>query len=209
MKSFDRRLKDRVGSNSFVREFVLQFEAYNDSLQKFLQQHDLAAAVSALQLDHLAFKCKDADHYRSVMTSLLQDKRVLEIFEIAMPDKRRISAVIFGEAPLVGVLWDPAAHPGIENCRLLEIIEPRPERVGADVVGIDHIEVLVKSEDELRTWEARLKRLAIACEIESNPRHKWLSAPLRPRRSELEFTNVPFMHIVKDELAAGHAVRLR
>lgn len=193
----------------FTQQLAVQFVPYNAALRAFLRRHSLAKSIHELRLDHIAFKCADTAHYASICRGLLDDNNVRTVYEMTMPGEGRRIAAAALQTPLAAHALDPLWHPDMSQCQLIEIIEPRPERVGKDAVGIDHSEVLVDTALDLHLWSNRLQALSIDWMLESNPKHDWLSVPLDARGWELELTNVPFMHIIRDALLADHATTLK
>lgn len=100
-----------------MREFTLQITEYAEALQAFRTEHDLPAEWFAVP-DHLAVKCAGSADYESTIQTWLP--LAAELSYVYLNDRRLATARLLG--PLtVGEFGD---------IEWLEIMEPRPEKVG-------------------------------------------------------------------------------
>lgn len=139
--------------------------------------------------DHIAFKAYDKEQYQAMMnatrgysvrqTVCAQGGRVLGTTELSDP----IGLGVFGE-----IDW-------------VEIMEPRPEKVGKDPVGLDHVEFCFGDFD---TVTRVLGLRAILFERQQNESHAWVS--FFADGIEVKLNDGDLATVVADELEDGRAV---
>src|SRR5690349_1913904 len=109
--------------------FSTKLAEYASALERFRKESDLPEEWFAVP-DHLAIKCADpADYERTVQEWL----SYADSLSYARLNNRRLASANLSEPILVGVNG---------QVTWVEIMEPRPEKVGKDPVGIDHMEFL-------------------------------------------------------------------
>jgi len=159
-------------------------KAYGEVLEKFCLEHELPSEWFA-HPDHLAVKCADRDHYRSVV-------------EQAKPYSREMTEVpLNGRFLATAKLADMLSLGKYGEIDWLEIMEPRPEMVGVDVVGVDHAEFYF-ADFETVIDELDIKNISFECQ--SNPAHAWVSFQIADNL-ELKLNDAPLDDVVEHELA--------
>jgi|GEM_PF-1946222 len=137
--------------------------------------------------DHIAVKCSDTSHYESERA--VASEECVELTEIAMQG-RRIATVEFRRA--IGM-------KPFGLIRLVELMEPRPEKVGHDAVGIDHVEF---SHPQMSAFADVLKSSAVRYEEQSNESHNWVSFELNDGL-EVKLNDLSLADTIEAELARG------
>lgn len=117
-----------------IRKFV-------DELVGFRDQHKLSELFSS-RVDHLAIKMADSNDYERCVKDILS---ICSLMTEAQLNNRRIAtAKLEKKVNLTG------SSQSLSSVEYLEIMEPRPEKVGKDLVGIDHCEIDIESFPQLR-----------------------------------------------------------
>jgi predicted metalloenzyme YecM len=140
--------------------------------------------------DHVAVKCADARHFETTAQAWLPRARQASYVEL---NGRRLASFELAEPIVVGelgsVMW-------------LEVMEPRPERVGNDFVGLEHSEFLFP---DFVAAEQVLRAKAVPYEPQSNPNHSWLNIALNAEGQELKLNNRLLAETVASEEREGRA----
>lgn len=171
--------------------FHKQVADYATALQKFRTDNDLPSEWFA-QPDHLAIKCAGPVDYEQTVQNWLPQAASLSYAPL---NNRRLASVRLSQPLVVGnngaVEW-------------LEIMEPRPEKVGKDPVGIDHMEFLFADFEAASTV---LRAKNIPFEQEQNPLHEWLS--IFAYGHEFKLNNSVLAQIVATNIKTGDATVLK
>jgi predicted metalloenzyme YecM len=173
-----------------MTSFQTQCKVYADILRDFLVEH---AALRG-SVDHIAYKCKDAQEFDGVIAEWLPN--VAQCHYIILNNRRLASARFTVPIDLAGV--GPVAW--------LEIMEPRPSKVGQDFVGVEHAEIVV---EDLERIAALCDEKKIAYTRYSNPRHSAVVVSLSPQGHEIKFTDSSIADIVVDQHQAGESYTLK
>ncbi len=88
------------------------------------------------------------------------------------------------------------------NISWVEVMEPRPEKLGKDVIGLEHMEFYYPDFDEVREV---LQANDISFVEESNPGHQWINIVISDQGQELKLNNRPLAVIVEEEIENGVA----
>lgn len=142
--------------------------------------------------DHVAIKCADGAEYEAEMQAWLP--------EAAQAQSVPLNGRLLGSLRLL----QPLKTSGLGQVEWLEVMEPRPEKVGVDPVGIDHMEFCFGD------FDAAAKALGekgIAYDSQENPGHKWLS--IMADGHEFKLTDKSLADVVASELASGTATALK
>ncbi len=129
----------------------------------------------------MAIKAEDThqfDDYLGIFSPLSESMSYIE-----MNDRRLATAELI----------NPLEFQTIGECRTLEIMEPRPEKVGMDIVGFEHIEMY---HEPLEKIEETLKAKNIPYEFTSNPEHRALVVVINDKGQEIKFTDKSLAQIV-------------
>lgn len=170
-------------------EYEEEIDLYAKILQDFIDQYELPESWFAFP-DHIAIKCADALSYEYTLQELLADAQ--QVSEVNM-DGRRLAALLLSSALPVG------SHG---NVSWVEIMEPRPEKLGKGLVGIEHMEFSYPDSNAIREV---LEANGIRFTEQSNPGHQWINIVLNDTGQELKLNNLPLRDIVEKELADGTA----
>jgi len=170
--------------------FHKELDIYLKSVSHFMYMNYLPESWFT-KPDHIAIKAKDAAAY-DAHVEFWKTKAVRNrICEIKL-NGRRLGTVKLKEPMSVGpfglISW-------------LELMEPRPEKVGKDKVGIDHMEFYFPDFDEVLMI---LKDRVIKAKKEKNPSHSWISVELHDGQ-ELKINDWPLAKIIPEEIKAGKA----
>ena len=140
------------------------------------------------QPDHIAFKFAGAADFEEGMNSIAVDTDSLSY--IKLDDRRLASARLLA----------PVAFGSFGEIWWVELMEPRPEKVGKDVVGPDHIEFYYPNFEEVAQ---KLGAEGIRYDYQENPNHAWLSFWLQPSEFEIKLNNGTMAKMVAREEADG------
>lgn len=109
------------------RTINTQIFAYGEMLRDFVDEYNLPEEWFMLP-DHIAFKCRNADHFD-------------EIIRLANDDAEQLVVVNLEGRNIASALLDnPVYVESFGSVEWLEIIQPRIEKQGEDLVGIEHLE---------------------------------------------------------------------
>ena len=164
---------------------------YTQSRSQFLESHDLDHPQSA---DHLAIKVADSADYDAQLPQLL---KMLSSAQYVNLNNRRICT---------GKLITPITLPGFSQTNFLEILEPRPSKVGTGVVGLEHVEFLVPDLDSVKS---ALVAKNILPEFHDNGHHRSLIVKFNNLGQELVYTNTPLEQVLVEEQKNGLITRLK
>lgn len=170
-------------------EYEEEIERFAASLSAFIEQYELPDEWFKTP-DHIAIKCADALDYVFRMEELLPDSA--QTSEIEM-DGRRLGTMQLTSPVTVGELG---------NVSWLEIMEPRPEKVGDDVVGVEHMEFFYPDFDAVTKL---LDQYGVAYKLEKNPGHTWINIVINEAGQELKLNDKLLGDTVQEEIEQGKA----
>lgn len=167
---------------------MLRFEEditrYTDTLQQFIQKHELPVDWFA-QADHLAIKCQDEFDYRQTVRFWRPRSVVGGMYEARMEGQgRSIAAALLQESISLGPMQT------FGSVEWLEIMQPRPGQEGAKV-GVDHVEFFYPA---FRGLGRFLETKGIDYQFQHNPNHEWLS--VTDGDMEFKLNDMPLRAIV-------------
>jgi len=174
-----------------MQDFEAQVTAYAKSIESFRTNHSLPDAWFAAP-DHLAIKCADSTGYEATVAEWLP--KSAELYFVHLNGRRLASARLL--APIV--------VGNLGQVEWLEIMEPRPEKVGVDPVGVDHMEF---GFSDFTAAASVLALKGIKSERQENPNHQWLSIIAGGR--EFKLNNRTLADVVAEEIASGNATKLK
>ncbi len=162
-------------------------QKYGEELQRFVSEYDLPDAWF-VEPDHIAFKASDSSSFGELIKN----------FE---PISSRISAMrMDGRRLATAELSTSVQVLGFGAVRLVELMEPRPEKVGTDYVGLEHMEFYYPNFEEVKT---QLDTRKIAYTEQSNSGHAWINVVLNTAGQELKLNNKLLADTVADEISRG------
>lgn len=162
-------------------------QKYGEELQQFVAEHNLPLVWFA-EPDHVAFKAGDSSSF----------ELLIESFE---PISSRISAIhMDGRRLATAELNTSVQVLGFGAVRLVELMEPRPEKVGVDYVGLEHMEFYYPNFEEVKT---RLDTHKIAYSEQSNSGHSWINIVLNAAGQELKLNDKLLADTVAEEITRG------
>jgi predicted metalloenzyme YecM len=175
-----------------MKTFEEQTKEYAETLAKFVAEYNLPKEWFAVA-DHLAVKGADGTEFEALVEHTKAAAYQVSCIDL---DGRRLATAKLKETIKVG---------DFGTVEWLEIMEPRPEKIGKDVVGLEHMEFYFP---DFTTAEAVLKEKGIAYEIQQNPGHTWINIVLNDRGQELKLNNKTLSDIVTEELKTGESYLL-
>lgn len=170
-------------------EYEEDIEEYAQALRNFIEKYELPEIWFGIS-DHLALKCADGEEYDYVLQELLPD--TTQISEVSL-DGRRLAALYLTADQAVGT---------VGKVRWIEVMEPRPEKIGKDLTGIEHMEFYYPDFSEIGQI---LASKGIDFSEQSNPGHAWINIVINNQRQELKLNNKLLADMVHDELQTGVA----
>jgi hypothetical protein len=172
-----------------VFEYEEEIERFAETLEGFIERYELPDKWFKAP-DHLAVKCADGLDYVYRMEELMPD--AVQASEIVM-DNRRLATL---------QLITPVVVGGLGEISWLEVMEPRPEKVGKDLVGLEHMEFYYPDFDEVT---ALLAKYDIEFTLQQNPGHAWVNIVLNEQGQELKLNDRLLSETVAEELDNGTA----
>lgn len=170
-----------------MNSFETDIQKYADSLETFVSQHSLPADWFRVP-DHIAIKGADATGFEELMNTFQPLANQLSYIEM---DGRRL-----GTAQLVSSM----AIGTFGSVSWVEIMEPRPEKVGKDVVGMEHMEFFYPHFDEIKSV---LADRGIDFEPQENPGHAWINIVINDGGQELKLNDRLLTDAVTEEIKQG------
>lgn len=179
---------------------VIETSLYRERLQSFVNINRLPARWFN-HPDHIAFKSADADGYNELIEQFRPQSE--HIYEAWIDDRRLAAAKLLGT---VSIDMGMAGTYSDGRVDWVEIMEPRPEKVGQDFVGLEHSEFVspIGIEPVRSVLENKLSQWA----IESNESHRWISVKINDDGQELKITDTPLATIVAEQLKS-HRQRIK
>jgi len=162
---------------------------YARELRAFIGQYDLPSNWFEV-VDHVAFKYKD----KAECEAAIKDFRKMS---------SQITAVHLNNRQLATAQLQLSLWIGdFGAAKWIEIMEPRPERVGQDIVGLEHLEFYYPNFGEIT--EA-LDSKGVLYEIQSNPGHNWVNIVINSTGQELKLNDRMLGDVVAHELVTGES----
>lgn len=174
-----------------MADFEVQLAAYAQAIETFRLKHNLPDEWFA-KPDHVAIKCADGADYVAEMRAWLPKAAQAQYVQL---NGRRLGSLR---------LMQPMQAGNLGQIEWLEIMEPRPEKVGVDPVGVDHMEFVYGDyEAAAKVLEAK----AVSYEPQGNPSQQWLSVEAGGR--EFKLTGKKLADVVAAEFAVRAATALK
>jgi predicted metalloenzyme YecM len=173
----------------------LQSEAntYTIDLENFLTANELID-LFAPPVDHLAVKLANTEEYESFIEYISIHASAINYIEL---NNRRIAY-----AHLIGEIQ----FGSLGATSYLEIMEPRPEKVGKDKVGFEHIEIINPNLDSIYQ---RVKAKNLQTEFYDNGFHKAVVLKIDDQGREIKFTDKPIKDVLMLEESQGRLKKIK
>lgn len=170
-----------------MENFEQAIADYAESLRAFVDEHELPSDWFKVP-DHIAIKGANAADFEAIMNSFKPLANQLSYIEM---DGRRL-----GTAQIIS----PITIGTFGSVSWVEIMEPRPEKVGKDVVGMEHMEFYYPHFDEVK---AALTERNIPFEQQQNPGHAWINIVINNSGQELKINDRLLADAVTEEIQKG------
>jgi hypothetical protein len=178
--------------------FLHEINSYAADLERYISDERLPEEWFG-NPDHLAIKAANARHFEDLIELFMKDNPA-EVSKIycSRVDNRRIASAFLAGHLAIGNLGE---------VNLIEIMEPRPEKIGHDKVGVDHMEF--KPPHRLSVIAEDLAAIhGIIPAREPKSKHNTLSITFQPRGRgirEFKFTDSSLGPMVIQEYHANEA----
>lgn len=170
-------------------DIMTQIFAYSEELREFIDNNALPEEWFE-QPDHFAYKCRNAEHFEEVLKLVTDDADSLSY---VMLDGRKLASAHLAQS----VYAESFGH-----VEWLEVMQPRLEREGDDVVGLEHMEFYFP---DFETIEDVLHDRGISYELQTNPNHQWINIVINDAGQEVKLNNKPLAEIVDDSINTDEA----
>ncbi len=158
--------------------------------------HDLEEFIDALALpeewfavpDHVAIKCADSEHFDTVLEDFKADAEQISFIEMS---DRRLATVSLISSISVASLGEVS---------LVEVMEPKPEKVGRDIVGFEHMEFYYPDFEEVREV---LRSRNHPFEMQGNAGHAWVNVIINQQGQELKLNDLTLAETIAHETQAN------
>lgn len=176
-------------------ENVIQKEAsvYMQTLQNFIAKYKLQNICSGM-VDHAAYKCVSSEEFE---TSLSELKVKANHISVIVMDGRRLATI---------ELVSPLSLGDLGLTYYLELMEPKPERIGTILTPFDHIELY---NPNFELVENELQEKGISFTHFANDNHKALVITINSLNQQLKFTDSHLREISKKEVSEKRAKILK
>lgn len=167
---------EKLTLGSLQRNTVL----YLISLRDFFYLHGIKHLLGPI--DHFAYKTANTEHF-DYCFSCLEPICVRSHF-VTMSNRRLATLE----------LYKPINCEGLGETKLLELMEPRPEKVGKDFIGLEHAEIYHRN---LGRIQKELEAQRVNYEVQENPSHRTVVFPINRVGQEIKFTDRSLGEIIK------------
>lgn len=150
------------------------------SLRDFFYLHGIKHLLGPI--DHLAYKTADTGHFDYCLSCL---EPICVRSHFVTMDNRKLATL---------ELYKPINCEGLGETKLLELMEPRPEKVGKDFIGLEHAEIYHRN---LAKIQKELEAQGVNYQVQKNPSHRTIVFPISRAGQEIKFTDRPLGEIIK------------
>lgn len=176
-----------------LRELEGSIESYLADLRSFMREHGVVDLLRG-SVDHVAFKAADYAHYSAIVGGIVSKSRLSSFTRM---DGRQIATI---------ELVAPISLGELGETYFLEIMEPKPEKVGRDLVGFEHIEIY---NPDFEGIMRALRESGVNFEDGGNDYHKTIVLKINEKGQEVKFTNGRLGEIVKRQTKDGISVLIK
>ena len=166
-----------------------QIENYVRELEAFVSDNDLPRSWFEV-IDHAAFKFASSSEFEDGVESF---RRMSDQISSIRMNNRRLATAKLHMSLMIGrfgaVKW-------------VELMEPRPEKIGKDYVGFEHVEFYYPNFNEVQEV---LDNKGILYEMQTNPGHNWVNIVINSEGQELKLNDRTLGDIVTHELDTGQS----
>ena len=141
--------------------------------------------------DHIAVKCSNSIDFEDTLDWYKDKSAQLSLVEM---DGRRLAAA---------KMFSSITIASLGSVEWVEIMEPRPEKIGRDVVGFEHMEFYYPDFEAIKDI---LKDRRIKFEMQKNPGHAWINVVLNSAGQEVKFNDKPLSEVVAHEIETGQSL---
>jgi hypothetical protein len=106
----------------------------------------------------------------------------------------------------LATLNSPFDFKQLGTTQYLEIMEPKPEKAGQGLTGMEHIEIYAQN---LNLVKVNVDAANIDYKYAENPSHKAIVIQINKEGQEVKFTDRHLSDIVKEEIDKGKATILK
>lgn len=177
-----------------MKNFNTEIEAYAVTLTSFVAAHDLPGEWF-MSPDHIAIKASDGTAFDAIVRQFRPHTRQISCIDM---DSRRLAAAQMTASIPIGTFGEVS---------LIEIMEPRPENVGSDVVGLEHMEFYYPHLERVQKM-LKERGLGEKTRLQQNPGHAWVNIVLNEAGQELKINDSPLSVIIREEFETGKSYLL-
>lgn len=163
---------------------------YLAEVKKWSSEYKLESLLNG-PVDHLAIKAANREDYLEYLKSLSDHQKGWSEWPNG------------GRRLLTAELDDSIDFGSLGETRVLEVMEPRPERVGVDVVGFEHIELF---RSDLNPVINLLNQHNVEYVQEDNGEHQAVVVKINSTGQELKFTDSQLLNITARQLVDGRSI---
>jgi predicted metalloenzyme YecM len=172
-----------------MKKFNLQVKDYIQILTLFVNQKGLPREWF-MSPDHIAIKAADAKDFEALIEEFRPHSRRISCIDM---DSRRLAVALMNKSIPMGAFG---------KVELVEIMEPRPDKLGDDVVGFEHMEFYYPYLERVQE-ELQRRGLKDGIKLQRNPAHSWVNIVLNDQGQELKLNDNSLAVIVRQELEPG------
>ncbi|MDD5098780.1 MAG: VOC family protein [Candidatus Colwellbacteria bacterium] len=183
-------MEKRLGSLD-VEWLSKELAAYFNRLREFISDHEWVDRK--FSIDHIGIKAHDEADYKACLLSIMPIADM--VYEIEM-NNRKLAII---------VLARPLDSEG-GAIRYIELMEPRPEKVGKDTVGLDHTEIYVFDFEKVA---GLAEKAGEPYEYYDNGHHKALVFKIGEKNEEIKLSDTPMERVIEEELASGELKKIK
>lgn len=168
-----------------LHEIESASDAYAAELEAFTDYYRLPEEWFGTS-DHVAVKCRDRTGFEQQVDEIREHAD--EVLAVDM-DGRTLATARLTSRLAVGSL---------REVKLLEIMEPRPEKVSKGLVGFEHMEFTFP---DLGLVMSYLEQVKASYEYQENPGHRWVTLVINNTGQELKINDRSLADILEIEQA--------
>lgn len=170
--------------------YLEDLDNYARNLEDFIDFYDLPEEWFSVP-DHIAVKCLDSRDYEDFLEQIDDDAE--QISDITMHN-RRLATVELLSGVALGSFGD---------VQVLEVMEPRPEKIGVGLVGFEHAEFYYPEFSGVRDI-LNSRQLAFE-EPDDNDQHQCIVVAINGEGQEFKLNNRMLADIAKRQLETGES----
>lgn len=177
-------------------QFKAEVADFAAAASEYIAQHSLPSEWF-VEPDHIAIKCRDGEHFLETMDEFRVVSRAITYIH---KSERRLGTAMLLSGISIGRLG---------KVDIVEIMEPKPEKVGRDIVGVEHMEFFYPDFTAAQAFlqmQATERGQEVPHELDlSNSVHQTLVLPFADGY-EIKLNNRTLADIIPEEFANGEAI---